>query len=95
MNQKDIQEMMTENTQLRINVKELQGQLQYSYKRISALTKKHEESIHLVSEVDISNYNQDVFKDMVFAIDEEVSLKNRFPKVISDLPRSKQWKFRD
>jgi|TARA_R110000822_G_scaffold102660_2_gene229134 regulator of replication initiation timing len=95
MNQKDILEMMTENTQLRINVKELQGQLQYSYKRISALTKKHEECIHLVSEVDISNYNQDVFKDMVFAIDEEVSLKNRFPKVISDLPRSKQFKFRD
>ena len=38
---------------------------------------------------------KDILEMMVFAIDEEVSLKNRFPKVISDLPRSKQFKFRD
>ena len=54
--------MMTENTQLRNNVKELQGQLQYSYKRISALTKQHEECIHLLQEKTYEPYDRTVPK---------------------------------
>ena len=95
MKQEHVIEMKNENTQLRNNVKDLQDQLQYSYKRIYALTKQHYECIRIISEIDVTKYNQEVFRDVVSAIDEEVSLKNQFPRVMSDLPDSKKFKFRD
>ena len=95
MKQEHVIEIKNENTQLRNNVQDLQDQLQYSYKRINALTKQHYECIRIISEIDVTKYNQEVFKDVVSAIDEEVSLKNQFPRVMSDLPDSKKFKFRD
>ena len=95
MKQEHVIEMKNENIQLRNNVQDLQDQLQYSYKRINALTKQHYECIRIISEIDVTKYNQEVFRDVVSAIDEEVSLKNQFPRVMSDLPDSKKFKFRD
>ena len=95
MKQEHVIEMKSENVQLRNNVQDLQDQLQYSYKRINALTKQHYECIRIISEIDVTQYNQEVFKDVVSAIDEEVSLKNQFPFYMSDLPDSKKFKFRD
>ena len=95
MKQEHVIEIKNENTQLRNNVQDLQDQLQYSYKRIYALTKQHYDCIRIISEIDVTKYNQEVFKDVVSAIDEEVSLKNQFPRVMSDLPDSKKFKFRD
>ena len=95
MKQEHVIEMKNENTQLRNNVKDLQDQLQYSYKRIYALTKQHYECIRIISEIDVTQCNQEVFKDVVSSIDEGVSLKNQIPRVMSDLPDSKKFKFRD
>tara|TARA_R100001224_G_scaffold27433_1_gene14864 strand:- start:975 stop:1262 length:288 start_codon:yes stop_codon:yes gene_type:complete len=95
MKQEHVIEMKSENIQLRNNVKDLQEQLQYSYKRIYALTKQHYECIRIISEIDVTQCNQEVFKDVVSSIDEGVSLKNQFPRVMSDLPDSKKFKFRD
>ena len=95
MKQEHVIEMKSENIQLRNNVRDLQDQLQYSYKRINALTKQHYECIRIISEIDVTKYNQEVFKDVVSAIDEEVSSKNRFPFYMSDLPDFKKFKFRD
>ena len=95
MKQEHVIEMKSENIQLRNNVRDLQEQLQYSYKRINALTKQHYDCIRIISEIDVTRCNQEVFKDVVSAIDEEVSLKNQFPRVMSDLPDSKKFKFRD
>jgi len=95
MKQEHVIEMKSENIQLRNNVRDLQEQLQYSYKRINALTKQHYDCIRIISEIDVTQCNQEVFKDVVSAIDEEVSLKNQFPRVMSDLPDSKKFKFRD
>ena len=94
MKQEHVIEMKNENTQLRNNVKDLQDQLQYSYKRIYALTKQHYECIRIISEFDVTQCNQEVFKDVVSSIDEGVRLKNQFPRVMSDLPDSKKFKFR-
>ena len=95
MKQEHVIEMKNENTQLRNNVRDLQDQLQYSYRRINALTKLHYECIRIISDIDVTKYNQEVFRDIVSAIDEEVSLKNQFPFYMSDLPDSKKFKFRD
>tara|TARA_R100001082_G_C4317328_1_gene139504 strand:+ start:616 stop:858 length:243 start_codon:yes stop_codon:yes gene_type:complete len=76
--------MKSENIQLRNNVKDLQEQLQYSYKRINALTKQHYDCIRIISEIDVTQCNQEVFKDVVSAIDEEVSLKNQFAFYVGD-----------
>ena len=84
MKQEHVIEMKSENIQLRNNVRDLQDQLQYSYKRINALTKQHYECIRIISEIDVTQYNQEVFKDVVSAIDEEVSLKNQFPFYVRD-----------
>jgi len=59
MKRQHIIEMKNENTQLRNNVKELQEQLQYSYKRISALTKQHEECIRISRTLfDVYNFSE-------------------------------------
>ncbi len=84
MKQEHVIEMKSENIQLRNNVKDLQEQLQYSYKRINALTKQHYDCIRIISEIDVTQCNQEVFKDVVSAIDEEVSLKNQFAFYVGD-----------
>jgi len=84
MKQEHVIEMKSENIQLRNNVRDLQEQLQYSYKRINALTKQHYDCIRIISEIDVTQCNQEVFKDVVSAIDEEVSLKNQFAFYVGD-----------
>ena len=70
-----------------IELRQLVGELNQEYDRLSSDGQHILDNIcDLISEIDVTKCNQEVFKDVVSSIDEGVSLKNQFPRVMADLP---------